>query len=168
MIEVDQRYYGLEVGNGMSADGSDVSRHQRRFGIGLLLTVATLGLYGIYWHYVTYDELDRTFGRYDIPMWAYVLMWLPVVGLIGYAPYMIAYLRDLTDAREQVGLGPGPSVGRHLAWTFLGAPFLLVGPIMAYHRLQGSLNELWAEAADTIAQGNPGQAATEEQPLAPR
>lgn len=57
---------------------------ERPFIIGLLLTVVTLGIYHLFWHHLTHDELARQMGTENKakPWWiAYIVIWLVSLGL---------------------------------------------------------------------------------------
>lgn len=143
---------------------------KRSFTRGLLLTIATFGVYAIYWNYRAHNEVYRQFEleheRRDEGMVWYVL------GLI-IPPLLIAYLwtfsSNVDHVRRRIGLARRWTAGRFIA-TFgvavglltaalvmvaipnIQFPVELVGSAVlaglilagvAYAGLQRDINELW-------------------------
>jgi len=54
----------------------------RRFWVGFSLTVVTLGVYGLYWHYRTHAEVARHAGRPNLLVWLWVLHVVFLVALV--------------------------------------------------------------------------------------
>ena len=80
----------------MSADGTKDHIEDRNMLMQVLLVIVTLGIYAIYWYYVTLKELhianrkDEGAGLYT------VLLLIPLVSLIAYWHYA-SELSDFTD-----------------------------------------------------------------------
>ena len=107
----------------------------------------TLGGYAIYWHHKAYQELAESFYVRGAPRWLFVLMWVPIIGIVPYLMYMKAFLGDLNAVRAKLALEPGPDLATHGRWVILGA-LILFGPVVAYWRLQDALNEIWETVAE--------------------
>lgn len=104
---------------------------KRSFGVGLLLTVVTFGIYAVYWNYKAHNELYRQFelareGRDEGMVW-YVL------GLV-VPPFLLAYLwvfaANVSYLRERVGLRRGTTPGRLVTLVGLGIGAFAVGIIL--------------------------------------
>lgn len=116
---------------------------KRGFRRGALLTVATLGIYGLYWSWRAHAEV---FEQYELGRKGRS-MGLPfcVAGIVfppAFWLYQRRFIENVNAVRSHVGLPPGVSPGGFLRWEILGA-LVLVGPFVAHRRLQRSLNELW-------------------------
>jgi Flp pilus assembly pilin Flp len=120
----------------------------RSFLRGFLLTVVTLGLYGIYWNYQAHDEVFEQWNLDEKGEDQGVLFL--VLGLI-FAPllwvYQYKFVENVNAARAEAGLEEGVTAVEFLLWAIVGA-IILVGPIVAYYKLQTSINEAW-EALET-------------------
>lgn len=118
---------------------------QRGFWRGLLLTVVTLGIYGIYWNYQAHKELHRQFemgaeGRSDAVLWL-------IFGVIFGLPMLVyhwKFVNNVNHARWKLGMKPGITPLAFLLWTTVGVLLLVVvGPAIGYYQLQNSVNEVW-------------------------
>lgn len=118
----------------------------RSFGRGLLLTVVTLGIYALYWHYKAYKELEDAFpDRVDFPLGMYILCYVPYINLLTQILFMSNFISDVNKLRYERDLPRKVTLGSFLAWSILGL-FIIVGPFVAYHKLQTSINDIWHEA----------------------
>jgi uncharacterized membrane protein (DUF485 family) len=123
---------------------------RREFSVGLLLTIFSFGIYPCYWHYVAFRELYDQERRDDFPLALYLCCYIPFVHLICQALYMARQLEFLSEQRTRHGLGPTIGIGEFLLWVTLGH-LIIVGPPIAYARLQRQINELWASYAQLPA-----------------
>jgi hypothetical protein len=119
---------------------------KRSFGRGILLVIVTLGIYGFYWAYKAYKEVYDQERRTDYPVAAFVLSIIPFINIIG-----IIWLHSIAggavqQARQAKGLPPGVSGGEFLLWLIPGI-LILVGPFVAYYKMQTSINEYWDACA---------------------
>jgi predicted RNA-binding Zn-ribbon protein involved in translation (DUF1610 family) len=131
----------------------------RSFGRGLLLIVVTLGLYIFYWHYKAYKELEDAFPRrVDFPLGLYVLSYVPFISVVGQLLFMSSFISDVNELRYGHDLPRQLTLGGFLAWFVLGS-FVIVGPFVAYYKLQSSINGVWNEAQRSSA--SPQQATTD-------
>lgn len=89
------------TGHGGPAAGR-IGLKERPYIQGLLLSVVTLGLYGLWWHYTTHDELCRQVGREnkERPLWiAHVVLRLLVVVL--FFVIIVMFFAAVFTAAEQ-------------------------------------------------------------------
>lgn len=107
----------------------------RETGMCILLTIVTLGIYPLYWYYVTHEEMKRHTGQ----------------GLGGLLAFVIAFFAGIVmpyiSSSEVGGLygrrGQTPPVsGVTGLWYFPGI-FILVGPIIWFVKTNGALNAYW-------------------------
>ena len=106
----------------------------------ILLSCITLGIYGIYWLYVTWDELIRYRGLEKSPVvWGIVLP-LCTFG-IGAIISWIMLILELEKA--EVAAGIQPPISTVLAIVLLFLPF--TGFVTVY-MIQDHLNRLWTAA----------------------
>lgn len=116
---------------------------RRSFRRGLLLTVATLGLYGLWWNLQAHREVHEAFdlGRKGRPLrrglWALGLLVPPVFWL-----YQRRFVKNLNAVRGHLDLPRDVTPREFLVWEVLGA-LVLVGPVLAHYKLQRSVNEVW-------------------------
>lgn len=119
---------------------------KRSFGVGLLLTIVTLGVYAVYWNYKAHNELYRQFelnreNRDEGMVW-YVL------GLILF-PFLLAYLwvfgANVAYLRQRIGLRQATTAGRLTALLGTGIGALAVGLILVEVAFQAT-GDLESEA----------------------
>lgn len=122
-----------------------LSGKQRSFFRGLALTLGTLGLYALYWHYKAFKEVFDQDARMTFPLVAWVLLLVPLTTVLGLIWLSVMGIMTLNHARRSLGMRDGVSPGEFLAWVFVGM-LILVGPFIGYYRLQTSMNEYWAAA----------------------
>lgn len=86
-----------------------VTGRPRRAWVALLLGLVTLGIHGAYLRFKLFDELDKQHARPG-GLAAWILSFLPGVGLIFYMIHTGTHLRRLQDYRRARGLrrGLGP------------------------------------------------------------
>lgn len=118
---------------------------KRGFLRGFLLTVVTLGVYGIYWNYKAHKEVFQQFemesrGHDDGVL--FLVLGLVIPPLIWV--YQYKFVENIETVRQEMGLPEGVSAVEFLLWLTLGA-FILVGPLVGYYKLQSSINTVWAE-----------------------
>lgn len=124
---------------------------KRSFARGLLLTIATFGVYAIYWNYKAHNEVYRQFEleheRRDEGMVWYVL------GLI-IPPLLVAYLwvfsSNVTYVRGRIGLRSHWTPGRFVAAVGI-AVGLLTGALIALTAAASALPEDAAEGQVSAA-----------------
>jgi hypothetical protein len=119
----------------------------RGVGSVILLTMLTLGIYGIYWNFKTFDELHRHRGK-GVTGGVGLLL-----ALVGVSPFLLgSYIRQ---AYEEDGFEPTVSGATGL-WMFPGFLLLGIGPIIFFVKVQGALNNLWTELTGSGAAAAPG------------
>jgi hypothetical protein len=121
---------------------------QRPFWRGLLLTIVTLGIYGIYWNYKAHDEVFKQFelekeGRDEGIL--FLVLGLIIGPLIWVYQYKFA--ENINHTRQELGLAEGVSSVEFLLWVTVGV-LILVGPAIGYYKLQNSINEIWTAYED--------------------
>ena len=114
----------------------------RSFGVGLLLTIVTCGIYPWFWHYMAFKELHDQENRTDFPLGLFICSFIPFLNLVCMPLFMSHNLDFLNSLRAKRGLPPIFGIGGFLAWYVLGS-WIIVGPFIAYSRLQNAINELW-------------------------
>lgn len=118
-------------------------RGQRRdFAIGLLLCFVTLGIYPLYWHFTVFKELYDQERRQDFPVGIFLCCFVPFINLPAQLVFMSKQLDFVNDLRVRNGLAPILGLGEFVLWLTLGQ-LIIVGPFIAYAKLQGGINELW-------------------------
>lgn len=105
---------------------------QRSIGLSILLTIVTLGIYSLYWVYVTHDELKRSSGR-------------GVGGLVGLVIYIVVGVVTPFLVAAEVKQLYGEERSPVSAVTGLWIVLPLVGTIVWFVKVQGALNRYWVE-----------------------
>lgn len=123
------------------ATAAPVSGKSRGFWRGILLLTVTFGIYALYWHYKAYNELAEEY-TVTFPTGWYVASLIPIIGPLARLIFMSNFIDDLNSIRRQMGLGRDITLGGFLAWYILGS-FIIIGPFVAYAKLQGSINDIW-------------------------
>lgn len=103
----------------------------------LLLSIITLGIYGIVWYYLTFHELKRFRGEGWSGGLALVFILVPFVNIVSIAiPWLLpAYVgRAFVESGQQ-----RPISGLSGFWIFV--PF--IGGLIWFFVVQGKLNQLW-------------------------
>lgn len=111
----------------------------RSTGLGILLFVVTLGIYGVVWWYLVHEDLKRHTGQ---GLGGGLGLLLGVVTLylgVPVAPFFtsdeVAKLYERSGRQAPVSALTG-------LWYFPGM-FILVGPIVWFVKTNGALNDYW-------------------------
>jgi hypothetical protein len=107
----------------------------RKVGIVILLYIVTLGIYGLYWYYITHDELKRETGEGLGGGIALLLAFL--VGIV--MPFITA--NEVGRLYEKAGK-PKPVSAVTGLWVIPGA-LIIIGPFIWIAKVQGALNRYW-------------------------
>ncbi|MGI8683270.1 MAG: DUF4234 domain-containing protein [Mycobacteriales bacterium] len=119
----------------MSQYGSAPIGKVRSTGVVILLSLVTLGIYGLVWYYQVHEEMKRHKGTGLGGGIALLLAML--VGIV--MPYITsAEVGELYDRRQQAK----PVSGLTGLWYFPGI-FLLIGPLVWFIKTNGALNAYW-------------------------
>lgn len=112
----------------------------RDVAVTVVWAILTLGLWGAWYFFKAFREIDHQNGRRHSALW-----FLGFVPLAGIAFGLLYVRRELTALHSDLRkLGVAPRVGfRAVAlWTVLGA-FILVGPAVALAKVVGEVNRYW-------------------------
>ena len=107
----------------------------RKVGLVILLYFVTLGIYGLYWYYITHDEMKRETGEGIGGGIALLIAFL--VGIV--MPFITA--NEVGRMYEKAGQ-PKPVSAVTGFWVFPGI-LLIVGPFIWIAKVQGALNRYW-------------------------
>lgn len=108
----------------------------RSTGTCILLYVVTLGIYGLYWYFVTHEEMKKHTGD---GLGGLVAVLLAI--FVGIAmPFLTA--NEVGNLYAKRGQERPVSAVTGL-WYFPGI-FILVGPLVWFVKTNGRLNEYWA------------------------
>ncbi len=143
----------------MSSD-AQLAGKERSFGRGVLLSIVSLGLYPLYWHFKAYKEVTEEFDVEEFPTGLYVASLIPIVNIVTQIMFMNRFIGDVNTVREGQGLAPELSIGEFLGWAILGS-LIVVGPFVAYYKLQTTINEVWAAAGTGRSEGPTGTTGAE-------
>ena len=113
----------------------------RSVGVVILLYIVTLGIYGLYWYYVTHDELKRETGEGLGGGIALLITFF--VGIV--MPFITA--NEVGRMYERTGLAKPVSAVTGF-WVFPGI-LLIVGPFIWIYKVQGALNRYWQRQVGT-------------------
>jgi hypothetical protein len=113
----------------------------RSVGVVILLYIVTLGIYGLYWYYVTHDELKRETGEGLGGGIALLITFF--VGIV--MPFITA--NEVGRMYERTGLAKPVSAVTGF-WVFPGI-LLIVGPFIWIYKVQGALNRYWERQVGT-------------------
>jgi hypothetical protein len=111
----------------------------RKVGVVILLYFVTLGIYGLYWYYVTHDEMKRETGEGLGGGIALLIAFL--VGIV--MPFITA--NEVGRMYEKSGQ-PKPVSAATGFWVIPGI-FIIVGPFIWIAKVQGALNRYWESRA---------------------
>jgi len=107
----------------------------RGTGVAILLCIVTLGIYSLYYYFVTHEEMKKHTGE-GIGGLAGLLLAM-FVGIV--SPYLLSHeVGGLYERRGQAK----PVSGLTGLWVFPGL-FLLIGPIIWFVKTNGALNAYW-------------------------
>jgi hypothetical protein len=106
---------------------------ERSVGFGIFIYIITLGIYGLYWTYMTFDELKRH-TRQGLGGGLGLLIGFLTGGIATWfiAPSEVAKMYT-ADGRE------APLSGATGFWMLLP----VIGPFIWFSKVQGSLNTYW-------------------------
>lgn len=107
----------------------------RSTGICILLYFVTFGIYGLYWWYVTHEEMKRHSGQ---GLGGIVALLLAIfIGIV--MPFITS--AEVGELERRRGAAPRVSALTGL-WYFPGA-LILVGPFIWFIKTNGALNDYW-------------------------
>jgi len=107
----------------------------RKVGVVILLYFVTFGIYGLYWYYVTHDELKRETGEGLGGGIALLLAFL--VGIV--MPFITA--NEVGNMYARAGHEKPVSAVTGL-WVIPGI-LIIIGPFIWIAKVQGALNRYW-------------------------
>jgi len=114
---------------------------QRGVGFVILMMIVTLGIYGLYWIFITFAELRAHRDEGVSGIVGLLLALVPVSIFL-----LPSYIGQMYAAR-----GHGRPV---TGWTGIWALVPLIGSIVWVIKVQGSLNRYWGEATSEPATGS--------------
>jgi Domain of unknown function (DUF4234) len=107
----------------------------RGVGVVILLYFVTLGIYGLYWYYITHDEMKRETGE---GLGGGIALLIAILAGI-VMPFITA--NEVGKMYEKAGHAKPVSAATGL-WAFPGI-FIIVGPFIWIAKVQGALNRYW-------------------------
>ncbi|MEM3342350.1 MAG: DUF4234 domain-containing protein [Thermoplasmata archaeon] len=124
----------------------------------ILLSCVTFGIYGIYWMYVTWDEIIRYRGLdKSAVVWGIVL---PICTLgIGAIISYIMLVFEIEKA--QIAAGVSPPISTVLVIVLL---FIPLAGVVSIYMIQDNLNRLWSAAPAGVMPGMGGAGAFVQPP----
>jgi hypothetical protein len=120
--------------SGYAAPSGQVG-HVRGTGLCILLCFVTLGIYSLYWFYVTHEEMKRHSGQGLGGPLALVIAFF--IGIV--MPYLTS--NEVGELYTRRGQHP-PVSGLTGLWYFPGV-FLVIGPIVWFVKTNKALNAYW-------------------------
>jgi amino acid transporter len=110
----------------------------RSIGLSILWFILTLGIYGLYWTYKTFEEMKRHTGQ-------------GIGGVLGLVIYLVIGIVILFVAPSEVGSmykrdGRAAPVS---GWAGLWYLIPIVGAFIWFIKVQGSLNRYWESKGAT-------------------
>lgn len=111
-------------------------------GVGIILTIITCGIYGLFWQYKQMEVLNAWLGRKEYDFWIWLLLSLVTCGIFAlYYEYTMA--KGLNEVQEKNGL----RVNEDLA--LLSVLLALFGAGVASLAIQqGEINKFYGENRD--------------------
>jgi hypothetical protein len=107
----------------------------RSVGIVILLYIVTLGIYGLYWYYITHDEMKRETGE---GLGGGIALLITIfAGIV--MPFITA--NEVGRMYEKAGHAKPVSAATGF-WVFPGA-LIIIGPFIWIAKVQGALNRYW-------------------------
>jgi hypothetical protein len=107
----------------------------RKVGVVILLWIVTFGIYGLYWYYITHDEMKRETGE---GLGAGIALLIAVLAGV-VSPFLTA--NEVGKMYEGRGHSKPVSAITGL-WVFPGI-FIIIGPFIYMSKVQGALNRYW-------------------------
>jgi hypothetical protein len=113
----------------------------RSTGLAIFLFIITLGIYGWYWYYATFEEMKRHRGS---GLGGAMSLVLNVLGIfVGVTSLVLPYIHSSEVGQLYELRGEEkPVSGLTGLWVFPGI-FILVGPIIWFVKTNGALNRYW-------------------------
>ena len=113
----------------------------------MILSILTLGVYGVIFFIPLSFELDKISPRSDGSkqmnyLWAYLLSVFSFSIVLTIWQYQTA--NRISEALEQRGIDYEFGTGDFWAWFFFGS-FILIGPFIYFHKLCRAMNLLCAD-----------------------
>lgn len=102
--------------------------------------VLTFGLWGAWYLFKAFREVDHQNGRRHSALW--FLGFVPLLGVVFGLLYVRRELGLLHGDLRALGLRPRVSLKEVVLWTLLGA-LVLVGPFVALAKIVGEVNRYW-------------------------
>lgn len=119
---------------------STLRGHPRDVVVTVTWAVLTLGLWGAWYMFIAFREVDHQNGRRHSPLW--FLGFVPIVGIAFALLYLRRELRLLHADHRRLGLVPRASFRTVALWATLGA-LVLVGPAVALAMVAREVNAYW-------------------------
>jgi hypothetical protein len=107
----------------------------RGVGVVILLYFVTLGIYGLYWYYITHDEMKRETGE---GLGGGIALLIAILAGI-VMPFITA--NEVGKMYEKAGNAKPVSAATGF-WAFPGI-FIIIGPFIWISKVQGALNRYW-------------------------
>lgn len=107
----------------------------RGVGVVILLYFVTLGIYGLYWYYITHDEMKRETGE---GLGGGIALLIAILAGI-VMPFVTA--NEVGKMYEKAGHAKPVSAATGF-WAFPGI-FIIIGPFIWISKVQGALNRYW-------------------------
>jgi hypothetical protein len=101
----------------------------------ILLSIVTLGIYGLVWVFKSHEEIKKHSGI-GVGGWVGLIIYL-VIGVV--TPFLLP--QEIRKMYEQDGQ-KSPVSGMTGLWVWPGI-FIIVGPIIWLVKVQGALNAYW-------------------------
>ena len=111
-------------------------------GVGIILTIITCGLYGLFWQYKQMQVLNAWLGRKEYDFWIWLILSIVTCGLFAlYYEYTMA--KGINEVQENNGL----RVNNDLALLCVFLAFVGVG-VASLAIQQGEINRFYGENRD--------------------
>lgn len=129
---------------------------KRSFGVGLLLTIVTFGVYAVFWNYRAHNELYKQFelqreGRDEGMVWYVLGIVLPPFLI----PYFWIFAANVAYLRERIGLRRAMTPGRFVTLAGSGVGAFALGIIILQAAVV-AVGENATEEETTAAVGQAG------------
>ena len=117
----------------------------------LILSIVTLGIYGIIWLGMIWQEMKEYTGK-GLSGWALLLMFVPIVNIYIYIMLLVYYFtipQNIGLERMKLGMQQGLTA----VWGLL--ILVPLGGLIWMYFVQKNLNEMWAAASGNAPQAEP-------------
>lgn len=101
----------------------------------ILLSIVTLGIYGLVWIYKTFEEMKQYSGK-GVGGWIGLIIYL-VIGVV--TPYLMSSEVGKLYAND----GKEPPVNGWTGLWYIPGIFIIIGPIVWLCKTQWALNRFW-------------------------